>query len=349
MAGNAKRCNLKRNDYLQPTPAGDRHMARVARIEQTGGPEVIQWVDVDLPDPGPGEVRVRTTAVGLNYIDVYFRTGLYPSPLPSGLGSESIGVVEALGDGVSDLAMGDRVGTFGPVRGAYATERNLPAAQMLKIPDSVDDRTAAALLLKGCTAEFLVERCAKVQPGQTVLVHAAAGGVGHILVGWLKHIGATVIGTVGTEDKAAQAKAAGADHVLIHKQVDVAKEVRALTGGKGVPVILDGVGKATWPVSLDSAAPRGLIVSYGNASGPVDGVALGILSAKGSLFVSRPTLFHYYVTPEERQAGVDRLFDMLARGAIVPEIGQTFALEDAANAHRALEAGETRGATVLIP
>jgi len=324
-------------------------MARVARIEKTGGPEVIQWVDVDLPDPGPGEVRMRNTAVGLNYIDTYFRKGLYPAELPMGLGSEAAGVIEAIGSGVEGFAVGDRVGTFGPARGAYATERNLPAAQVMTLPDSVDDRTAAALLLKGCTAEFLVERCAKVEAGQTVLVHAAAGGVGHLLVGWLKAIGATVIGSVGTADKAEQARAAGADHVLIHKEVDVAMEVRAITGGKGVPVILDGVGKATWEVSLASAAKRGLIVSYGNAGGAVDGVALGVLASKGSLFVTRPTLFDYYLDHAERQKGTDRLFEMLMKGAIVPEIGQTFALEEAADAHRALEAGETRGATVLIP
>jgi NADPH2:quinone reductase len=349
MAGNAKRCNLKRDDYVHPIPSGDRDMARVARIEQTGGPEVIQWVDVDLPDPGPGEIRMRNTAVGLNYIDTYFRSGLYPSELPAGLGGEAAGVIEALGPGVEGFAIGDRVGTFGPARGAYATERNLPAAQVMTLPESVDDRTAAALLLKGCTAEFLVERCARVQAGQTVLVHAAAGGVGHLLVGWLKDLGATVIGTVSTEEKAEQARAAGADHVLLYKQVDVAKEVRALTEGKGVSVILDGIGKTTWEVSLASAAKRGLIVSYGNAGGAVDGVALGVLAAKGSLFVTRPTLFDYYLTQEDRQAGTDRLFEMLAKGAIVPEIGQTFALEDAAEAHRALEAGETRGATVLLP
>lgn len=324
-------------------------MARVARIEKTGGPEVIQWVDVDLPDPGPGEVRMRNTAVGLNYIDTYFRSGLYPSPLPAGLGSEAAGVIEAVGPGVEGLAAGDRVGTFGPSRGAYATERNLPAAGLIPLPDSVDDRTAAALLLKGCTTEFLVERCAKVQPGQTVLVHAAAGGVGHLLVGWLKAIGATVIGTVSTDEKAAQAKAAGADHVLNYKQVDVAQQVRALTGGKGVPVVLDGIGKTTWEVSLAAAARRGLIVSYGNAGGAVDGVGLGILASKGSLFVTRPTLFDYYAEAGERRQGTARLFEMLARGAIMPEIGQTFALEDAAAAHRALEAGETRGSTVLLP
>lgn len=324
-------------------------MARVARIEQIGGPEVIKWVDIDLPDPGPGEVRMRNTAVGLNYIDTYFRSGLYPSELPAGLGGEAAGVIEAIGPGVEGFAVGDRVGTFGPSRGAYASERNLPAAQVITLPDTVDDRTAAALLLKGCTAEFLVERCARVQPGQTVLVHAAAGGVGHLLVGWLKHIGATVIGSVGTADKADQARAAGADHVLVHTQVDVAKEVRAITGGEGVPVVLDGVGKATWEVSLAATARRGLIVSYGNASGAITGVGLGVLAAKGSLFVTRPTLFDYYVDHEERQKGTDRVFEMLAKGAIVPEIGQAFALEDAAEAHRALEAGETRGATVLIP
>jgi NADPH2:quinone reductase len=324
-------------------------MARVARIERTGGPDVIEWVDVDLPQPGPGEVRMRNTAVGLNYIDVYHRKGVYPLQFPSGLGSEAAGVVEAVGQGVTRFAPGDRVGTFGPAMGAYASERNVSADILMHLPDDVDDRTAAALLLKGCTAEFLIERCAKVQAGQAVLVHAAAGGVGHLAVGWLKAIGAIVIGTVGSEDKAEQAKAAGADHVILHKTEDVAKRVREITGGQGVPVILDGVGMATWEVSLASAARRGLIVSYGNAGGPVEGVNLGILAAKGSLFVTRPTLFHYYATPEEKQAGTDRLFEMLRKGAIVPEIGQTFALEDAADAHRALEAGKTRGATVLLP
>jgi NADPH2:quinone reductase len=323
-------------------------MSRTAQITRTGGPEVIDWIDVGLPDPAPGEVRMRNTAVGLNYIDVYHRTGLYPAKLPSGLGSEAAGVVEAVGEGVTHFVPGDRVGTFGPTLGAYAAARNLPADTLLPLPDDVDDQTAAALLLKGCTAEFLIERCAKVQAGQAVLVHAAAGGVGHLLVGWLKAIGATVIGTAGNDEKAAQARAAGADHVILHKEEDTAARVREITGGAGVPVILDGVGKATWQVSLDSAARRGLIVSYGNAGGKVEGVDLGVLAAKGSLFVSRPTLFHYYVTAEERQAGVARLFEMLRSGKIVPEIGQTFPLEDAADAHRALEAGSTRGATVLL-
>ena len=320
-------------------------MTRTAQITRTGGPEVIEWIDVDLPDPAPGEVRMRNTAVGLNYIDTYYRTGLYPTKLPGGLGSEAAGVVEALGAGVTGLAIGDRVGTFGPGLGAYATARNVPADTLLPLPDDVDNRTAAAILLKGCTAEFLIERCARVQAGQTVLVHAAAGGVGHLLVGWLKAIGATVIGTAGNEEKAAQARAAGADHVILHKSEDTAARVREITGGKGVPVVLDGVGGATWTASLDSAAKRGLIVSFGNAGGVVNGVNLGVLAAKGSLFVTRPTLFDY---AEHRQAMVDRVFAMLAQGAFKPEIGQTFALEDAADAHRALEAGETFGSSVLL-
>ncbi len=320
-------------------------MARVATIRTTGGPEVIQWDDVELPAPGKGEVWMRNTAVGLNYIDTYHRSGVYPVSLPSGLGSEAVGVVMAVGAGVTGFAAGDRIGTFGPTRGAYASERNVPAAELFHLPDMLDDRTAAAILLKGCTAEFLIERCARVEAGQTVLVHAAAGGVGHILVGWLKAIGATVIASVGSEAKAERTRKAGADHVILHRSEDIAARVREITGGKGVPVVLDGVGGATWTASLDSAAKRGLIVSYGNAGGVVDGVNLGVLAAKGSLFVTRPTLFDY---AEDRQAMVDRVFVMLGQGAFTPEIGQTFALEDAADAHRALEAGETFGSSVLL-
>ncbi|WP_213980556.1 quinone oxidoreductase [Sphingomonas sp. dw_22] len=324
-------------------------MARVARIERTGGPEVIEWVDIDLPAPGPGEVRIRSTAIGLNFIDTYHRTGLYKLPLPSGLGVEGAGVVEAVGADVEGFAAGDRVATFGPGLGAYATERNVPAASLFKLPEGVSDETAAAVLLKGCTAEFLIERCAKVQPGWTVLVHAAAGGVGQILVPWLKAVGATVIGTVGSAEKFAVARAAGADHVLHSREDDIAAKVREITGGAGVPVVLDGVGKATWEASLAATARRGLIVSYGNASGPVEGVALATLNSSGSLFVTRPTLFHYYAVPEERAAGSARLFEMLESGAVKAEIGQRFALEDAAEAHRALEAGKTTGSTVLVP
>ncbi|KIU29705.1 quinone oxidoreductase [Sphingomonas melonis] len=320
---------------------------RVARITRTGGPEVIEWVDVDLPPPGPGEVRMRHHAVGLNYIDTYHRSGVYPVELPAGLGSEAAGVVEAVGEGVDGLSVGDRVGTFGPSRGAYATARNVAAKQLFRLPDDVDDRTAAAMLLKGCTVEALVDRCARVQAGQTVLVWAAAGGVGQLMTGWLKAIGATVIGTAGTQEKAEHARAAGADHVLLHRDEDVVARVKDITDGAGVAVVFDGVGMASWERTLAVTARRGLIVSYGNAGGAVTGVNLGVLAAKGSLFVTRPTLFDYYVTPEERQAGIERLYAMLRSGAIRPEIGQTFALEDAADAHRALEAGETRGSTIL--
>lgn len=323
-------------------------MTRTARIDRIGGPEVIEWIDIDLPAPGPGEIRMRNTVVGLNFIDIYFRSGVYPANLPCGLGSEAAGVVEAIGEGVTGLAVGDRVGTFGPTPGAYSSARNLAAATVFKLPDDIDDRTAAAVLLKGCTAEFLVERCARVESGQAVLVHAAAGGVGHLLVGWLKAVGATVIGTVGSEEKAAQVRAAGADHVILYKQEDTAARVREITDGAGVPIVLDGVGMSTWETSLACASRRGLIVSYGNAGGKVIGVDLGILSTRGSLFVTRPTLFSYYVTPEERQAGVERVFAMLRSGAIKLAIGQTFALEDAADAHRALAAGETSGSTILL-
>lgn len=322
-------------------------MARVATFSKTGGPEVIEWIDVDLPAPGPGDVRMRTTAVGLNYIDTYHRRGIYPVELPSGLGMEAAGVVEAVGEGVTGFAVGDRVATFGPVRGAYATARNLPAATLFKLPDDIDDETAAAALLKGCTTEFLVERCAKVEPGWPVLVHAAAGGVGLILVQWLKAIGAVVIGTVSTEEKAQEARAAGADHVILYTREDTAKRVRELTGGKGVRVTFDGVGMDTWEASLDSTGRRGLIVSYGNASAPVTGISLGVLATKGSLYNSRPTLFDYYAEPKERAAGVARLWEMIRTGKVRISIGQHYALEDAAQAHRDLEARKTSGSTVL--
>jgi len=324
-------------------------MARVAVIEKTGGPEVIQWVTRDLPPPGPGEVRVRHTAVGLNFIDTYHRSGLYPMPLPTGLGSEAAGVVEAVGEGVTSLVPGDRVATYGPGLGAYASERNVQAEILSKLPDAISDEAAAAVMLKGCTAEYLVERAARVQPGTTVLVHAAAGGTGQLLVQWIKHLGATVIGTAGSPEKAERARALGADHVIEYKREDIAERVGEITGGAGVPVVLDGVGGSTWEASLKSAARRGLIVSFGNAGGPVEGVNLGVLSRNGSLFVTRPTLYDYYASPEERAAGVARVFELVASGALRIEIGQRFALEDVAVAHRAIEAGDTMGATLLIP
>jgi NADPH2:quinone reductase len=321
-------------------------MARVARFSQVGGPEVIVWVDVELPLPGPCEVRFRSTAVGLNYIDTYHRRGIYPVALPSGLGLEAAGVVEAVGEGV-ELSVGDRVATFGPALGAYATERNVAAASLFLIPDDIDDATAAAGLLKGCTTEFLVERCAKVQPGWDVLVHAAAGGVGLLLVQWLKHAGARVIGTVSTPEKAEAARAAGADEIILYTHEPVAPRVRALTGGEGVRVTFDGIGMATWEASLDSTGRRGLIVNYGNADGPVAGVNLGILAQKGSLFNTRPTLFDYYASPEERAAGSDYVWDMFRKGNIKVTVGQTYKLEDAALAHIDLEGRRTTGSTVL--
>ena len=323
-------------------------MERAAQITAYGGPEVINWIDIDLPPPASGEVRMRSTAVGLNYIDTYHRRGIYPVALPSGLGLEAAGVIETLGEAVTDWQVGDRVCCFGPTLGAYATARNIEAACLFLIPDDISDETAAAGILKGCTAEFLVERCAKVQPKWNVLVHAAAGGVGSLLVQWLKHVGANVIGTVSTEEKAILAREAGADHVILYGKEDVAKQVRLLTNGKGVEVVFDGVGMATWETSLDSARRRGLIVNYGNADAPVSGVNLGILAQKGSLYNTRPTLFDYYAHAAERAAGSDYVFDMFRQGIIKVNIGQTYALEDAAQAHIDLEARKTTGSTVLL-
>lgn len=322
---------------------------RAASITANGGPGVIQWIDFDLPPPGVGEVRMRNTAVGLNFIDTYHRQGIYPVALPSGLGLEAAGVIEAIGEGVTDWKIGDRVCCFGPTLGAYATARNIEAACLFLIPDDISDEIAAAGILKGCTTEFLVERCAKVQPKWDVLVHAAAGGVGLMLVQWLKHVGARVIGTVSTDEKAALAREAGADHVILYGNEDVAKQVRLLTEGKGAEVVFDGVGMATWETSLDSARRRGMIVSYGNTDAPVSGVNLGILAQKRSLFVTRPTLFDYYHHAAERAAGSEYVFDMFRQGIIKVNIGQRYALEDAAQAHTDLEGRKTTGSTVLLP
>ena len=324
-------------------------MERAAHIQRTGGPEVIQWTDVQLAAPGPNEVRMRNLSVGLNFIDTYHRSGLYPMATPTGLGMEASGVIEAVGEGVSEWRVGDRVATFGPAIGAYCTARNIPANGLFLVPDDITDEVAAAGLLKGCTTEFLVERCAKVQPQWDVLVHAAAGGVGLLLVQWLKHVGARIIGTVSTDEKAALARAAGADHIILYGKEDVARQVRELTDGKGVEVSFDGVGLETWETSLNATARRGLIVSYGNASGPVTGINLALLAQKGSLYVSRPTLFDYYHNPAERAAGAEYVFDMFRQGVIQMTIGQRYALEDAAQAHRDLEGRKTIGSSVLIP
>ena len=320
-----------------------------AEFDQIGGPEVILLREAEVPAPGPGEVTLVQSAVGINYIDTYHRSGIYPVKLPSGLGLEAAGTIAALGEGVRGLREGDRVATFGPVLGAYASARNVPAASLFVLPDGIDERTAAAALLKAATTEFLVERCAKVQPGWPVLVHAAAGGVGLLLVQWLKHKGAMVIGTVSTAAKSEAARNAGADHVIRYDSEPVAEKVRELTGGAGVQVVFDGVGMSTWQASLDSAARRGLIVSYGNADGPVTGVGLGVLAMKGSLFVTRPTLFDYYADPAERAAGAAKVWDMIGSGRVAVTIGQTWPLSEAAEAHRALEARETSGSSLLIP
>ena len=323
--------------------------ATQAFIETQGGPEVIDWREVTLGEPGPGEILLRQTAVGLNYLDIYHRDGTYKIPLPTGLGVESAGEVVAVGEGVHGFQPGDRAATFGPAMGAYASARLLPASSLFKLPAGIDDETAAAGLLKACTVEMLVERCAKVEAGWPVLVHAAAGGVGLILVQWLKAIGATVIGTVSTEAKAQAAREAGADHVLLYKSDDVAAHVRELTDGQGVPVTFDGIGMAKWDVSLKATARRGLIVSYGNAGGPVTGVNLGILAQHGSQFVTRPTLFDYYLHPGERAAGAARVFEMIESGKVKITVGQRYGLQDAARAHADLQAGRTTGSTVMIP
>nr|WP_298898938.1 quinone oxidoreductase [uncultured Altererythrobacter sp.] len=320
-----------------------------ARITQLGGPEVIEWVEGDVPAPGPSEVLIKHTAIGLNFIDTYHRGGLYPIELPSGLGLEAAGRIIAMGVGVSGYAEGDRVAYMGPGLGAYATHRVMPADALFKLPDDVSDDIAAAAILKAATTEGLVERCADVKAGDTVLVHAAAGGVGLIMVQWLKALGVNVIGTVSSDAKEKLAREAGCDLVIRYDREEIAPQVREFTHGAGVPVVFDGVGKDTFEASLDSMSPRGLLVSFGNASGPVDGVNLGILAQKGSLFVTRPTLMHYYMTPEDRSAGIGRVWEMLGSGKVKVTIGQTYALKDAAQAHIDLEARRTTGSTILKP
>jgi NADPH2:quinone reductase len=322
--------------------------AREAWFEQTGGPEVIAWRETALAPPGPGEVLLRNTAVGLNFIDTYYRRGIYPADLPSRLGMEGAAVVEAVGPGV-DLEVGERVGYFGPDRGAYASHRLMPAAALFRLPADIDDETAAAALLKGCTAEFLAERAWPVRAGEWALVHAAAGGVGLILVQWLAAKGVRVIGTVGDESKAALARQGGAEEIILYGHEAVAPRVRAITGGTGVRVTYDGVGRDTWEASLDSTGVRGCIISYGNASAPVTGISLGVLAQKGSLYNTRPMLYHYYTTPEERDAGADALWARIRSGAVKVTVGQRYALADVAQAHTDLEARKTVGSTVLLP
>ena len=323
-------------------------MTHAIRVHQTGGPETLRWESVDLPPPAAGEIQVRHTAVGLNYIDVYFRTGLYPAPLPLTPGFEAAGVVAAVGAGVTELQVGDRVAyATGPL-GAYAEARNMPADRAVKIPEGVTDQQAAAMMLQGMTAEYLLRRTYPVKKGDTILVHAAAGGVGLILCQWAKHLGATVIGTVGSDAKAELARANGCDHPIVYTREDFQARVMELTGGAKLPVVYDSVGKDTFAKSLDCLALRGMMVLYGQASGKVPPLDLGELSAKGSLFVTRPTLFSYTATRQELVDCANALFDVVKRGIVKIAINQTYPLREAAQAHIDLEARKTTGSTVLI-
>ena len=321
---------------------------RAIRFETTGGPDVLQVVEIDTPTPGPGQILMRHHAIGINFIETYQRTGLYPVKLPAIPGGEAAGVVEAVGEGVRRFKVGDRVATTN-AGGAYAEASLVREDRAVKIPNGISIEVAAAVLLKGMTTEAFVRRTYPVKSGETVLVHAAVGGVGQIMTQWLKAIGATVIATVGSEAKAEKARALGADHVILYRQQDVAAEVRRITGGAGVPVAYDSVGKDTFEGTLASLARRGLFVSFGNASGPVAPFAPGRLAAGGSLYLTRPTLFDYIVTVEELDESARLVFDMVASGKIEIEIGQTFALGDARKAHEALENRATVGASLLIP
>ena len=324
-------------------------MVKAIRFDRTGGPEVLAFRDVDLPPPGEGEVRMRHTAIGVNFIDIYHRTGLYKLPLPSGLGSEAAGVVEAVGPGVAGFAPGDRVGYASGFIGAYAEAANVPAGKLVKLPGGISDEIAAASLLKGMTAQYLLRRIHPVQPGETILFHAAAGGVGQIACQWAKHLGATVIGTTTSPAKVALARANGCDHVLDTREPGWEKTVREITRGAGVPVVYDSIGKDTFMAGLDCLAVRGMMVTYGNASGPVDPFSPSILAAKGSLFVTRPTLGHYTRTPAELQETADDLFAVILSGAVKVAINQRHALKDAAKAQEDLAQRRTTGATVLVP
>ncbi len=322
---------------------------RAIQISKTGGPEVMELIELPIPSPGPGEILIRLQAIGLNFIDTYHRTGLYPISLPSRLGMEGGGIVEAVGEGVTRFAPGDLAAfASGPI-GAYADYHVTSAERAVRVPAGLDIASVTASLLKGMTAEFLLRRCYPVTAGETVLIHAAAGGVGQIMVQWAKALGAEVIATVGSASKAERARALGADHVILYGDQDVGAEVRRITGGKGVPVAYDSVGASTFEGTLASLARRGVFVSYGNASGPAPAVEPGRLMRMGSLFFTRPTLFDYVSTTPDLDASAGALFAVMASGQVKIEIGQSFALADAQAAHRALEARETMGSTLLIP
>jgi len=321
-------------------------MPHAIRVHQVGGPEVLHWEEVEVGEPGPGEVKLRQDAVGLNFIDVYHRTGLYPQPLPFTPGTEGAGVIESVGPEIEGLKPGDRVGYAGPI-GSYAEQRVIAADRLVKLPDSISTEQAAAIMLQGMTAEMLLRRVHQVKSGETILVHAAAGGVGLIMCQWAAALGATVIGTVGSDEKAELARAHGCTHPIVYTRRDFAAEVDRITGGAKLPVVYDSVGRDTFLKSLDCLHPRGLMVSFGNASGPPDPIAPGLLAQKGSLFLTRPTLFNYIATREELEQSASALFEMVDSGKVKVEIKQRFPLREAAEAHRALEGRKTTGSTVL--
>lgn len=324
-------------------------MTKAIRIHKTGGPEVLVYEDVDVGAPGPGQARVKNNAIGLNFIDTYHRSGLYPLPMPSGLGLEAAGVVEAVGDGVDYLKPGDRVAYAGGPPGAYSEVRLIPADRLVKIPDGITDEQAAAMMLKGMTVQYLIRRTYRVQAGQTVLFHAAAGGVGLIAGQWLKALGCTTIGTVGSDEKAALAKANGYDHTIVYTRENFAERVKEITGGAKVPIVYDSVGKDTFMGSLDCLQPLGMLVVFGNGSGPVSAFDLGLLAQKGSLYVTRPTLVSYTSKREDLVATANDLFDVVKSGKVKIGINQTYALKDAAQAHRDLEGRKTTGSTIFKP
>ena len=324
-------------------------MAKAIRIRATGGPEVMEYVDVDVGDPGPGEARIRQHAIGLNFIDVYFRTGLYPLPLPSGLGQEGAGVVEAVGEGVTHVQPGDRVAYAARPPGAYAEARVMPAAVLVRLPDNIDFETGAAMMLQGLTVQYLFRRTFPLKGGETVLFHAAAGGVGLIACQWARALGVNLIGTVGSDQKGELAKQHGAAHVINYNKENFVERVKEITGGRGVPVVYDSIGADTFTGSLDCLSPLGTMVSFGSASGPVPAFSLNELASRGSLFITRPTLFTYSAKREDLEAMAADLFDVVGSGKVKIEINQRYALKDAAQAHIDLESRKTTGSTILLP
>jgi NADPH2:quinone reductase len=321
-------------------------MPHAIRIHETGGPEVLMWEDVEVGEPGPGQVRLRQEAAGLNFIDVYHRTGLYPQDRPFTPGVEGAGVVDAVGPDVSALKIGDRVAYAGPI-GGYAEVRLIDADRVVELPDAILPEQAAAMMLQGLTAHMLLRQVHEVKPGETILIHAAAGGVGLIVCQWAKALGATVIGTVGSDEKAELARAHGCDHPIVYTRQDFVAEVDRITGGRKLPVVYDSVGRDTFLKSIECLAPRGMMVSFGNASGPPDPIAPGLLAQKGSLFLTRPTLYNYVAARAELESAANALFDVVASGAVKIEVKQRFPLRDAAEAHRALESRRTTGSTIL--